>query len=108
MIHTFKQNGYNVVLDVASGSVHCVDEVAYDVINAYENTAREDIVREVSAKHGVSEQDVLDCLADVDELKAEGTLFSEDTFKPNVDILAKRDTVVKALCLHVAHTCNLN
>lgn len=108
MIHTFKQNGYNVVLDVASGSVHCVDEVAYDVINAYENTAREDIVREVSAKHGVSEQDVLDCLSDVDELKAAGTLFSEDTFKPDVDILAKRNTVVKALCLHVAHTCNLN
>ena len=108
MIHTFKQNGYNVVLDVASGSVHCVDEVAYDVINAYENTAREDIVREVSAKHGVSEQDVLECLYDIDELKAEGTLFSEDTFKPDVEILAKRDTVVKALCLHVAHTCNLN
>ena len=108
MIHTFKQNGYNVVLDVASGSVHCVDEVAYDVINAYENTAREDILREVSAKHGVSEQDVLECLADVDALKADGTLFSEDTFKPNVEVLAKRDTVVKALCLHVAHTCNLN
>ncbi|MCM1306106.1 MAG: thioether cross-link-forming SCIFF peptide maturase [Bacteroides sp.] len=108
MIHTYKLNGYNIVLDVASGSVHCVDDVAYDVINAYENTDREAIVREVSAKYGISADDVRDCLSDVDELKAEGTLFSEDTFKPNVDALAKRDTVVKALCLHVAHTCNLN
>lgn len=108
MIHSFKLNGYNIVLDSVSGSVHCVDEVAYDVINAYEKLPREEIVRTLSKKHGVDEQEIVDCLSDVDELKAEGSLFAEDTFKPDVNVLAKRDTVVKALCLHVAHTCNLN
>ncbi len=108
MVHTFRQNGYNVALDSASGSVHCVDDVAFDVINAYENTSRDEIIRTVSSKHNLSEQDVIECLEDVDGLKAEGLLFAEDTFRPDVEKLAKRDTVVKALCLHVAHTCNLN
>ena len=108
MVHTFRQNGYNVALDSVSGSVHCVDDVAFDVINAYENTSRDEIILTVSSKHNVSEQDVIECLEDVDGLKAEGLLFAEDTFRPDVEKLAKRDTVVKALCLHVAHTCNLN
>lgn len=108
MIHQFKLNGYNIVLDSVSGSVHCVDEVAYDVIAAYEKLPREEIVRTLSKKHGVAEQEIEECLGDVDELKADGSLFAEDTFKPDVNVLAKRDTVVKALCLHVAHTCNLN
>lgn len=108
MIHTFRQNGYSIVLDVASGSVHVVDDVAYDVINAYENTSREDMIKTLGAKHGVSEQDIAECISDVEQLKADGTLFSEDEFRPNADVLAKRDTVIKALCLHVAHTCNLN
>lgn len=108
MVYTFRQNGYNVALDSVSGSVHCVDDVAFDVINAYENTSRDEIIRTVSSKHNVSEQDVIECLEDVDGLKAEGLLFAEDTFRPDVEKLAKRDTVVKALCLHVAHTCNLN
>lgn len=108
MVHTFRQNGYNVALDSVSGSVHCVDDVAFDVINAYENTSRDEIIRTVSSKHNVSEQDVIECLEEVDGLKAEGLLFAEDTFRPDVEKLAKRDTVIKALCLHVAHTCNLN
>ncbi len=111
MIHSFKLNGYNIVLDTASGSVHSVDDVAYDVIDMYENTPCEQIVREVANKYkdeGVSEEDVRECIADVEELKAEGKLFSVDNFKPDVDVLAKRNTVLKAMCLHVAHTCNLN
>lgn len=96
------------MLDVASGSVHVVDDVAYDVINAYENTPKDVIIRETAKKHGISETDVAECISDVESLISDGTLFSEDTFRPDVDILAKRDTVVKALCLHVAHTCNLN
>ena len=111
MIHSFKLNGYNIVLDTASGSVHSVDDVAYDVIDMYENTPCEQIIREVANKYkdeGVSEEDVRECIADVEELKAEGKLFSVDNFKPDVDVLAKRNTVLKAMCLHVAHTCNLN
>lgn len=108
MIHTFKQNGYNIVLDVASGSVHVVDDVAFDVINAYESSTADEIADSVCKKHNVSRDEVLECIADVEQLKKDGSLFAEDTFRPNVEALAKRDTVVKALCLHVAHTCNLN
>ena len=109
MIHQFKQNGYNIVLDTASASVHSVDDVAYDVISLYEKKSADEIVDELTKKYdGLTRQDVLDCLDDVEELKCEGKLFSEDKFKPSVDAIAKRNTVVKALCLHVAHTCNLN
>ena len=111
MIHSFKLNGYNIVLDVASGSVHSVDDVAYDVINLYETKSRKEIVKEVAVKYaqdGVSEQDVIECLDDVDELVTQGKLFAKDEFKPDIENLAKRNTVLKAMCLHVAHTCNLN
>ncbi len=108
MIHSFKLNGYNIVLDSASGSVHAVDEVAFDIINMYESAKRDEIVSFITSKYDVSEGDVDDTIADIEELKNEGKLFSEDTFKPDVEILSKRNTVLKALCLHVAHTCNLN
>ncbi len=108
MIHSFRQNGYNIVLDVASGSVHCVDDVAFDIINLYESTPREELIGQVSIRHGISEEEVKACLDDVDALKAQGVLFSCDEFRPNADALAKRETVVKAMCLHVAHTCNLD
>ena len=103
MVHTFRQNGYNVALDSVSGSVHCVDDVAFDVINAYENTSRDEIIRTVSSKHNVSEQDVIECLEDVDGLKAEGLLFAEDTFRPDVEKLAKRDykSALSARCSYL-------
>ena len=111
MIHQYKLNGYNIVLDTASASVHSVDDVAYDVISLYGKKSADEIADELVAKYAkdnLTREDVFDCLADVEELKREGKLFSEDKFKPSVDALAKRNTVVKALCLHVAHTCNLN
>ncbi len=108
MIHSFRQNGYNIVLDVASGSVHVVDDAAYDVINAYESKSEDSIVKAVCEKHGITPEEARECIANVKELKADGKLFSEDTFKPDANILAKRDTVIKAMCLHVAHTCNLD
>lgn len=107
MVHTFRRCGINVAVDTASASVHVLDDVAYDVVSAYGRCDREETVRSVAAKHGVTEEDVRECMADVDALVAAGTLFSEDKFRPDVDALAKRSTVVKALCLHVAHTCNL-
>lgn len=111
MIHAYKLKGYNIVLDTASGSVHCVDDVAFDIINMYESSTKEDIERAILKKYsslGIVKADVDECFCDIEELKAEGKLFSEDTFKPDVGILAKRDTVIKAMCLHIAHTCNLN
>lgn len=108
MVHTFKRCGYNIAVDTASASVHVLDDVAYDVVSAYGKQSADEIVAAVSARHGVSEEDVRECIADVEELVAAGTLFAEDKFRPDVDALAKRSPVVKALCLHVAHTCNLD
>ena len=108
MVHTFTQCGYNIAVDTASGSVHVVDEIALDVINNFEHINEAKTVSEIAQRHGVTEKDIEECIADVQTLVEEGTLFSEDKFRPDVDKLAKRSTVVKALCLHVAHTCNLN
>ena len=113
MIHQYKLNGYNIVLDVCSGSVHCVDDVAYDIIERFENGKREDIVRELSEKYkgteGIDESEIQDCYDDVAELRDQGRLFTPDTYEPMAGELKKKSTgIVKALCLHVAHTCNLN
>ena len=113
MIHQYKLGGMNIVLDVCSGSVHVVDDVAYDVIGMAENTSREDIVKTLSEKYSlrddVTKDDIEDCIDDVEELKKEGLLFAPDTFEPMAGALKEKTSgVVKALCLHVAHTCNLN
>ena len=113
MVHQYKLNGYNIVLDVYSGSVHLVDEVAYDIIALYETTPQEEIVAQMLAKYGhrddVDEGEILDCLADIQALKQAGKLFSQDLWK-DVEQEAFQHTkpVLKAMCLHVAHTCNLN
>ena len=110
MIHCYKLLGLNIVLDVASGSLHAVDEVAYDIIEMYENTSKEDIKTAILKKYtDVTEADIEDCFSDIEELKEDGKLFATDTFEPIAGDLKKKTAgVVKALCLHVAHTCNLN
>jgi len=113
MIHCYKLAGMNIVLDICSGSVHVVDEVAYDIIEMYEQKEREEIIGEILKKYpnreDVTRQDIEDCFADIEELKEAGKLFTPDTFAPMADTLKKKTSgVVKALCLHVAHTCNLN
>ncbi len=113
MIHCYKLGGLNIVLDVYSGSVHLVDEVAYDIIKMYESAPREEVVAHVLKKYkdreDVTEQDINECCDDIDGLKAAGKLYTADTFEPMAGDLKKRSAgIVKALCLHVAHTCNLN
>jgi len=109
MIHQYKLNGYNIVLDIASGGVHFVDDVAYDIIEMYDTLPREEIIEKVVASYGVSCDEANECFDDIEELKNSGTLFSEDTFEPMAgDLKAKTSGVIKALCLHIAHTCNLN
>ncbi|WP_020060781.1 thioether cross-link-forming SCIFF peptide maturase [Bacillus sp. 123MFChir2] len=112
MIHQYKLNGYNIVLDTYSGSVHVVDDLAYEIIALYETTPSEAIVTMVLEKYahdaGISEQDIRETIADIEELKNDGQLFTEDKYK-NLSIdLRNRQTYVKALCLNVAHTCNLS
>lgn len=110
MIHQYKLCGYNIVLDICSGAVHVVDDVAYDVISMYENSTKKEITDCILAKYkDITEEDVKDCILQVEELKKDGSLFSPDTFRPMAgELKAKTAGVIKALCLHVAHICNLN
>ena len=113
MVHQYQLGGYNIVLDVCSGSVHIVDAAAYDMIALYEQKPREDIISLLSEKYAddpeVTPEELDACYEDITALKEAGKLFSEDTFEPMAGTLkAKTAGVVKALCLHIAHTCNLN
>ena len=113
MIHQYKLGGYNIVLDICSGSVHAVDEVAYDIIGMFEEKEKSEVISAVAQKYegreDITREDIEECYGQVEELKAEGKLFAPDTFEGMAGHLkAKTSGVVKALCLHVAHTCNLN
>ncbi len=113
MIHQYKLGGFNIVLDVCSGAVHAVDEVAYDIIAMYQDTPREAVLAAMEAKYAgrsdISAADIAECYDQVTQLKNEGKLFAPDTFEPMAGTLKQKTAgVVKALCLHIAHTCNLN
>lgn len=111
MVHLYKLNGYNIVLDVFSGSVHAVDEVAFDAISLYESHTPEEIKETLSEKYsaqGVTAEDLDEVLSDIAELKADGKLFTKDQYADKAFDFKNRHTEIKALCLHVAHTCNLN
>ena len=110
MVHCYKLGGYNIVLDICSGSVHAVDEVAFDIIEMYETANKKEITERILAKYSdVTERDVEDCLSDIEELKAMGKLFTPDDYSAKAGELKRKTAgVVKALCLHIAHTCNLN
>ncbi len=113
MVHQYQLNGYNIVLDSCSGAVHAVDEVAYDVIALYPDHTPDEIVDVLGKKYAdradVTEEELRACIDDVAELVREGALFSPDTFAGLAGTFKERSgDVVKALCLHVAHTCNLN
>lgn len=111
MIHQYKNNGYNIVLDVNSGSIHVVDDVAYDVIELYETTDKNVITQKMCQKYkeqNITEQDMQELYDDLEELRETGALFSEDTYQDGVIDFKQRQTVVKALCLHIAHACNLS
>ena len=105
MIHQFKNNGYNIVLDVNSGSVHVVDDIMYDILQEYEKKTPEEIIAAFAGRY--SETEIREALEEIGELKEEGSLFTEDEYKPSLLEFKERQTVVKALCLHIAHDCNL-
>ena len=109
MIHQYKLNGFNIVLDTYSGAVHCVDDLSYDIIEQYQEKSKEEIKQEMLEKYKeIKESDIEETFGEIENLIKEGKLFSKDIYEgKNLD-LKKRDSVVKALCLHIAHTCNLN
>lgn len=111
MVHQYKLNGYNIVLDTCSGSVHVVDPVAYDIIALYKEKQPQEIVGEILARfpeEHLTEQDVLECLEDVKYLEDNQKLFTPDVYENMAFDFKNNNSVLKAMCLHVAHTCNLN
>ena len=113
MVHQYKLDGYNIVLDICSGSVHAVDDVAYDIIELFEKKSKDEVISDILLKYngvsGVTEDEVKECYNQVQSLKDSGKLFTEDKFEPMAGKLKEKTSgVIKALCLHIAHTCNLN
>lgn len=104
-------NGYNIIIDQNSGCVHSVDDVAYDIITNYENKNKDEIKSYILEKYkdrdDVTADDIDLCFDDIETLKKEGRLFAEDTFEKTASAFKKRQGVLKAICLHVAHDCNL-
>ena len=106
MIHQYRNNGYNIVLDVHSGAVHVTDDLVYDVIALLDQgKSKEEILAVLADSY--KREDLTEALEECEELKKAGLLFSEDIYKEPVLDFKKRKTVVKALCLHIAHDCNL-
>ena len=113
MVHQYKLNGYNIVLDTCSGGIHVVDDVAYDIIEQIQTKNEDELVagllEKYKARPDVTESELRDCIGDVRQLEATGQLFTPDRFGEMAGEFKERaGDVVKALCLHVAHTCNLN
>ena len=124
MIHYYKLNGFNMVIDAASGAVHSVDEVAYDAIEKLDAAVREAdcdagtvfgdskltgaVASEIAREHGITMEDADETLGDIAELFDKGLLWSEDPFEQAADEIKIRQSVLKAICLHVAHGCNMD
>ncbi len=104
-------NGYNIILDQNSGCVHSVDEVAYDIIKMYKEKSKDEIKDYILTKYNdredVTDEDIEICFSDIEELINDGRLFAEDTFEATAKEFKKKQSVLKAICLHVAHDCNL-
>ncbi len=119
MIHQYENNGYLIVMDINSGCVHVVDRICYDVIDALCNAFKGDPTAAQLQKDWVkdylydylgedySQEDIDEALAEVIELTEDGQLFSTDAYEELLPNVQERKTVVKALCLHIAHDCNL-
>ena len=105
MVHQYKNNGYNIVLDVNSGAIHVVDDMTYEVIGMFEDHSKEEIENTLSGKYPAEE--IEEAIEEVNELKNNEELFTEDVYENKIIDFKKRPTVVKALCLHIAHDCNL-
>lgn len=111
MIHAYKMNGYNIILDQNSGCVHSVDEATYDIITMYESKSKEEIKSYILDKYknqdDVTSEEIDLCFEDIEALIKDGRLFAKDTFEAEAVNFKRRQGVVKAICLHVAHDCNL-
>lgn len=117
MIHQYINNGFYIVLDVNSGSVHVVDKITYDmialIVENHLEWADKDCIQTalmkdaMFAKEKVAVEEFHEILEEILTLRESGQLFSEDIYEKSMEAFQNRQTVVKALCLHIAHDCNL-
>lgn len=112
MIHQYKNNGYNIVLDVNSGAVHVVDDLVYDVIRymvekQLEQEDKENIYTILKEQFSAHVEELSEVVEEICELREQQMLFTKDLYESSIQAFQKRQTVVKALCLHIAHDCNL-
>ena len=107
LIHRYQSNGYNIVLDINSGCIHLVDMVTYEALPYIEEgLSADEIVEKLGGRFRPEE--IRTSAAECEKLKEEGMLFTKDIYENAIDEFTKnRQTVVKALCLHIAHDCNL-
>lgn len=113
MVHCYKNNGYNIVMDVNSGSVHVVDDIVYDLIPLMESPVKEKVTKEamldlaVTQGFSYAKEDMAEAIEEIMTLAEADMLYTEDIYENYIDSFKTRETVVKALCLHIAHDCNL-
>ena len=108
MIHHYKLAGYNIVLDVASGSIHNVDSVAYDAILLFEQVSKEELVKRIMSDYPkITLEEVTELLSEIEELKKQGKLFSNDDYTQIASYM-RAGLPLKALCLNVSHMCNMS
>ena len=113
MVHCYKNNGYNIVMDVNSGSVHVVDDIVYDLVPLLKplvsSKGDKEAMLDLAEKQGFpyAKEDVSEAIDEILALAQADMLYTEDIYENYIDSFKSRETVVKALCLHIAHDCNL-
>ncbi len=113
MVHCYKNNGYSIVMDVNSGSVHVVDDIVYDLIPLLETlvTSKQskEALLDLAEKQGFqyAKEELEEAVDEILALAEADMLYTEDIYENYIDSFKTRETVVKALCLHIAHDCNL-
>ena len=107
LIHRYKSNGFNIVLDINSGCIHLVDEVTYEVLPYLEEGLGTEAIAE-KLENKYNREDIETSVRECNKLKEDGMLFTKDVYENVIEEFSNnRQTVVKALCLHIAHDCNL-
>ncbi len=107
MVHQFKSNNYNIVLDVNSGLVHSVDDITYDFIDLCKTMSTTEAAKKLISESRVTEAEAYEIQEEIEALIADEQLFSKDVFESAAKSFKKPQSIVKALCLHIAHDCNL-